>query len=561
MMPRSHKALHVGLTALLCLVIWLTYRPALKHVARDDQWNFLTEARYQRHFKRLVAGYYAFNRTSVMGRGDYPLFRPLLYVLLAAEKALFDHRFAWWQTAGILVHCAVVYLFLTLLLRLDRLGAPSAESARFRLRTLAAYGLALFFSVNVSIMELVIYHHLTAYMVFVLFELGVMVLAVDLLAEPNSSVRMHQLRVAGVFTLLLLAAFTYEIGQFFAVVVGVMLGTAAWREGKRWQAVGQAALCCSVLLLFQLADRTDRFLHPPRPQDLGESTVLAEAWTPATVVNAGRYLTFCIVQPFFPSCVNVQFASRLVVPEPITNLANYLRPDPLLGISLLVVFAAVVLTVIRLRWLGSDPCKESRLITVVLAAALVALHMSIIVLGRMNMRPRPNILSMNSYYAYLPLAMLLVGLYAFWSSAPSASDHGSERIAGGFRAAIVAGLLVLSVASAGKVYDMNCQITTAHRPLRSAIAFFDNLVRQHAVEPRFAMAFSPEAWQRFGSFRHRYVIQVPLPVALHACHVDYENPTHIVTVVDGKWHVDPVSESRADWRAVSARARLGAKPP
>src|SRR5579859_6304010 len=94
---KSPRAIHAVLTAGLFVVIWMTFRPALLHGARDDQWNFLTETRYQRHLKRLVVNFYAFNRTSELGRGDYPLFRPILCVLLATEKAFFGHRFIWWQ--------------------------------------------------------------------------------------------------------------------------------------------------------------------------------------------------------------------------------------------------------------------------------------------------------------------------------------------------------------------------------------------------------------------------------------------------------------------------------
>ncbi len=507
----SHKAIHATVMVGLCLAIWLTYRPALKHGARDDQWNFLTDTRNQRHFKRLILRHYAYNRTSEMARGDYPLFRPVLYALLAGEKAFFGHRFLGWQAVGIIVHCAIVCLLLTLLLRLDRLGSPGEGSTGLRLRTVAAYGLALFFAVDVSIMELVIYHHLTGYLVFLLLELGVMVLVVDLLADANSSVRVRLARIGGAFVLALLAAFTYEIGQLFAVVVGLVLGAAAWRAGKRRQGVALAGLFCLVLVLFQLADRGHRLLHPPQSQDLGESTILAVACSPTTLINAGRYLAFCLVQPFFPSCVDVGFASRLIVPEPRDSLANFMRLDPLLGVSLLVVAGVGVLTAIGFRRLGSDPSRGPRLMVVLLAVALVVLHMSIIVLGRMNMRPRPTILSMNSYYAYFPLAMLLVGLYALWSSAPAAATPRRERLAGVLQMAVVAGLLVLSVASARKVHAMNVEIRNVHRPLRNCITFLDDLVREHGTDTGVSVWRShPRRWStsaplhRDTSFRDRY---------------------------------------------------------
>jgi hypothetical protein len=541
--PRSHWAMHGAGVAGIWLVIWLTFWPSLKHAARDDQWNFLTDNRYERHFKRLVLRNYAFNRTSEMARGDYPLFRPILCGLLATEKALFDHRFVWWQIVGIAVHCAVVGLVLKLLLRLAGLGGRNTA------RTIAAYALALFFGLDVAVMELPIYHHLTGYMLFLLCQLGVVLLVLDLLVDSHGRRPGRLLRIGGAFLLALLGAFTYEIGQFFAVVVGLVLGATWWQGGNRRQGAALAALFCSVLIFFQLADRTHRALHPPRPIDLGESAILEEACSPLTLVNTARYFTFCIVQPFFPSCIEPRFASRLVIPEPADDAyANYHRLDPLMGVSLLVVLGAIALTIVSFRRLNSDPHLRPRLIIVFLALVLIGLHFGIIVLGRLNMRPRQNMLSMNSYYAYFPLAMMLVGLFASWSSVPATRRPRSERTAASLQVALAVGLLVLSAVSACKVHSMNVVIAGVHRPLRTTIGFLDKLVARHATDSRFGLAFSPEAWQRLDSFGHRYVLRVPLPVLLYVRHLNYANPTHVVTVVDGRWQSVPVEQYDGVWR-------------
>src|SRR5690242_14785447 len=110
------------LVALTCLA----YRPSVGHIARADHWWYLLQTADRETFGDIVAHTYSYGRT--VSHGDYGLFRPGLFTLLAAEKTLFGHDFAWWQRAGIFLHLANVGLFFLLLLRLGRLcggGDPS----------------------------------------------------------------------------------------------------------------------------------------------------------------------------------------------------------------------------------------------------------------------------------------------------------------------------------------------------------------------------------------------------------------------------------------------------
>jgi hypothetical protein len=521
------------------LAVWLTYWPSLSHAARDDQWNFLFENRHEDHLLPLLLGTYSFHRTAENGRGDYPLFRPALYALLACEKALFGHRFVCWQVAGLLAHCGVVTLLLALLLRLDRLGAGGIAPAGPRLRTVVAYGLALFFAVNFAVMELVIYHHLTAYVLFALLELGVMILALDVAAGAQR----RWLRIVLAFVLALLAAFTYEIGQFVAVGVGALLGVAAWRDGRSGRGLALLVLFASVLVLYQLADRLDRARHPPRAEDIGLLQVLAGTTPSATIANARRYLVFGTVQPFFPSCVKWWFASRVRVPEPGTVPWHELRPGRLLGASCAVMGALVGLTGLQLLRLDRGRQRRVQVIAALLAAGLLAGHMAIIVLGRMNLREDdPDVLAFNSYYAYLPLAMLMVVLYALWSGSPTVPRPGIERLAGIVQVVLLGGLLIVAHASARKVHAMNVTIAGVHRPLSACLRFLDGLVGEHRAEGRFALAFTPEAELRLRDFEASYKLPDALPQVLYHRWLDDEHPTHVIDLSDGEWKAYPVAE-------------------
>src|ERR1700712_5012914 len=123
--PRG-RWLHVPALLVLFLLIGWTYRPALGHPPREDQWNFLLDTFDEDRLVPLLLKTYSYNRTRVVFPGDYALFRPGLFALLSAEKAAFGHRTFYWQAFGVGLHCAVVWVFLGILLRLARLfPAPS----------------------------------------------------------------------------------------------------------------------------------------------------------------------------------------------------------------------------------------------------------------------------------------------------------------------------------------------------------------------------------------------------------------------------------------------------
>src|SRR5262249_38544498 len=141
---------------------------------------------------------------------------------------------------------------------------------------------------------------ISGYMLFLAFSLAATFLSLHVLARPDSPPALQGLRLAGTYLLLLFGAFTYEIGQFFAVVVGGVLGTAARGSGRPGRAVGLVALLAGVLPLYQGANLLDRTVHRP-PTDETVATIVKQAWSPQTIEHATSYVRAATVHPFFPS--------------------------------------------------------------------------------------------------------------------------------------------------------------------------------------------------------------------------------------------------------------------
>ena len=136
----------------------LSYYPSLFHIARSDHLAYLADMAGVHDWFTLAVKSYAFNRQRLFVPGDEMLFRPLLYFILGTETWLFGHRFICWQAVGILLHLGVLWWLLKLLLHLG-------------LRSTAVL-LTCWMACLLPVMELVIWHHLDAYLVFGILTLA-----------------------------------------------------------------------------------------------------------------------------------------------------------------------------------------------------------------------------------------------------------------------------------------------------------------------------------------------------------------------------------------------------
>ena len=131
------------------------------------------------------------------------------------------------------------------------------------------------------------------------------------------------------------------------------------------------------------------------------------------------------------------------------------------------------------------------------------------VLGRMNIRPGPAVLTANCYYAYTSLLFALLAASALW--------HAVGEWAARLRAALAVALLTLTAHGAELVWRAN--VAVAHqdrewsRPIRAVQAFVD----AHRGEPGFGFSID-------------YTNSDPVPVV-------YERP--ITDVVFREWTAAP----------------------
>lgn len=539
------RRLNLLFLAGLIAAIWATYWPSLQHVPRADQWAYLIDTLHCRTLGELWSESYSYNRVRAVGPGDADLFRPILFALLVAEKHFFGNNFVPSQAIGLVLHTAVVVLLFTLLLRISR-GAPApreAGQAGGLPWSLLPHGLTVFFALNFASMELVVWAHLHGYLLFLIFVLAALVLLGRLAYRDDLTPRGVRWTLAGCWVLALLSAFTYELGQFFAIILGVAVGGVVWRrvgnpptKSRLRGALVHACAFVAILPLYQAVNKWDRVVHQGRfAEEYLPEMIHERALSMDTLEHAGRFAAFALVQPFFPSATGCWYqGERIHVQEPVFGWIKYVQPNLklLLSYGILALVVGFCVAGAR-RWRRGEGRHNWPMLMV--PWTLLALYAAITVLGRMNLRPSRFVLASNSYYTYIALLFFVIGACALWQSL----GRASARWPRGCAAALCAGLVFLGVYSSGRIRHVAQRITDRYAGFHQAVRDLEAFIAAHAHEPDFRLAFDMRPSDPF-PVTH----SIPFPLTLYSRWIDNGAPRYVITFPDGQFTAIPADQWR-----------------
>jgi hypothetical protein len=489
-MLRPAVLVELGCAGLLAVLVWLAYAPSLKHAPRADQWCFLVDTLDDHTFLDTLRHSYSYNRTRRIAPGDTDLFRPVLFALLSAEKVFFEGDLGAAQAAGIVLHGVVCGLLVVLLRQITGLNGKD-DSGRSLVTTLLPYAVAALFALNPGVQELVIWTHLHGYLLFLVLLLGSVALLVRH-ASGSAAGTWRSPSLWGSWMLALFAAFTYELGQVYAVLAGLVLAAAVVNRAGRVRAAGLLTMFVVISVAYQGANAIDLRSHTGEfePEN-NRRRVVEEAIGPATVEHSARFGVYTVVQPFFPTVPEHTFTGgRLHIAESLWTRHGRRNLGPAAVISALVFALAVGLALAGLTRIGR-PEHRLRLLVLSLFAALFAVYAGMNVLGRMNLRPVPEILASNSYYTYPALLFALLACFTAWSAADLPAVWAVNA-----RGVLLAGLVVLAVLGAEHVRRVNQDVTTCLAEVAKPIRTVNTFVRHHRHEPDFSFTIDHAASDR-----------------------------------------------------------------
>ncbi len=512
---------HCAVALLIVTTIWVVYWPSMGIFSGADHLDYLINIFGHHSTWDIFAHTYSYNRTRIVGPGDTMCFRPLFFAWLAWQQAWYEAHLPAWQATGVWLHCLVCYLMFRILRIAGRAGGNDS-AWKFLMAVIAT----LFFALNPNVVVMIVWTHINAYMVFVICTLVALELLIRLTLDGKEPTSSSRFQLAGAWLLICAAAFTYELGQFLAVLAGLFLLWTAHARAQTRRGILQCLAFSSIALLYQLANAVDQRIHAGLYQpDLGLPTILGKACSRECLEHALRLLAYCFAQPFFPQAFHATASGRLQVHEtdwgamPVNGwtLVSFLVIAALLGLTILAGYHAL------------SGGQRTFVHASALVAVLLLVYLALIVCGRMNIRPSPEVLQANAYYAYTPLLLFLVGLGFLWLTTARDTWGVPWRVLWGVQLAC---LLLLSCIGAKQTRE----VTTFHAlksPGCEGVALVQTLVREHGRDPGFGIAFDA-AQERIKG--------VPLLSILFNRYENNRNPSHVVWWRNSRFLILPWAE-------------------
>jgi|GEM_PF-2357739 hypothetical protein len=451
----------LGLMLLLGLTV-LAYLPALFHVARADQVSFLAEyAGRENNFQMIIDSLF-YNRTREFSPGDAALFRPLLFLMLSVQKAVFGYGPFWWQLVALLAHLFTVGALWRLLRR---------WSGEVRAYHAAAWLMLVFFAVLFTNMEAVIWHGITPYVFFA----GFILLAMDQLDVFICSQGRNRRAVWACAAWLLAAVLIYEAGIIYILCFTGYTCLMLRGTGRvRWSLAVLAPL-----IVYTGWSAGHWFLAGIHP-DAETGQMLSQAFSLKTVRNYLMVLKWFVAGAFFFQPQDITRITRLIAdpviftwPWPFNDWLA-VRWFGMAGVAALGVSIGMGTRFI------ADKVTRGR---VLLLCTMLLGYIAMLTIGRTNTREDGTGVECSYYYFYNFWVLLSVLLYL------PLREFFARQVVLRWIAAFA--LVIFAGSNAWSVYRMTASIAVSCRDVRIAGIRLDKFVAQHRNEKDFTFYMAP----------------------------------------------------------------------
>lgn len=471
--------------AIIAIFNLLIYFPSFLHVARADQIAYLLRMADTHDWFSLAIKSYAYNRSGAFASGDELLFRPVFYFLLGTEKWMFGYNFVCWQIAGVLLHLGVIWWLLRLLLDIQlSIFAPL---------------LVLFFSVSYIGMEMVIWHHINGYMLFVMFVLA----ALYQFRLYVSEERPQPWRLWVITGYLSVASFTYEVGCILSLLFTVYLWMCC-REGvvaryavlslshsERGQTQGvevyksiplqqrSALILLLPCILYVTLNATDLYFKG----FFGRTVAASDIANRLSVEKTAKQVIIADVWWFYGGVFATQVkpiaSGRVEINPPDLCWREFTRTRNLLSLSVISGFALISVYLLILSRAMSIKFIKERLAFIALITLIIISYTMLIVVGRANVVGLERGLTNNLYYSYIFEVFCIVLIY---SAVPFENLGNTVKL----KSIAIGLLLTLSFLNGLLVQDMNWKMVEWSKPYLQLVRKVESLLNKHREEPDFS---------------------------------------------------------------------------
>ncbi len=477
-----------GWWIVIALVSFWVYAPSFFHAARADQNAYLAETADYDSWGELFSATYSYPRSRQIDVGDETLFRPLLYLVLSLERWFFHYDAGAWQMTSFLLHWGV-------LVSLSRvLDVISNHWLRFPL--------ILAFSVSLASLEMVIWHHLSGYLLaFILFLEALRIFL--LLVMGNDAIERKKSQLQRLSALLTIAALLNEfilLGGIYLMTLGIL-----WPSSKNTsEQVPRLAKRCWTrllvpLMIYGFLSLVD-FLLRYRPENGWGMNGGRSFDVVATLGHAAHGVLMLAHLLMFPVWVTLVPLARTT--GALVSLGNFwegMTYQPVLSVGnllLLLILGASWLSLSRTygwRVKNSDePSARNSVasLAVGLGGGLFVLYFALIV-GFRQSEANVNYYLTNALYHFYPLLLFLT-IMLWGLLAQPLKQQGKLAV-------LWAMTLLLSATLSGWCgYQFNHAVADLHRPERTYLVTLNHFVQTHRREKDFSFLVVLNEREQFG---------------------------------------------------------------
>lgn len=432
----------------MAATLW-SYWPSLQHSPKHDQLSYLAETARFHSPAEIISGTISLNRSRIFMGRDETFFRPLLNVWLGLQRVAFGYDFPRWQAAGLALHLGVG-LAMYYLLNFLRPGLPAAM-------------LTAFFLLMLSNIPMVVWHHISAYLIFLILLLLALRHYAAFLKNPDND---RAVWLCGSF--MLPTVFIFEAGLFFCLCLAA--GIFLIRRDVRLSAwlLFPLALYASLSLMDLVLRQTVVNSEFSRVMNSGISL--------HTLKNSLLALKWFVTAGLFAHAKDVLELQRVVLaPWTLNPVWPFIGLDPALirglcaGLLLVVMLAA-----------GRSSLTRDKFFAATAGVMIVTLVLFISV-GRLNTRGIITGLFFNAYYIYFFWVLLIPAVYAWidWEKILRRPEGRLIRLA---CYALLAGMMFINILS---IRNITAYIARLDAPRVKAIAAMERFAAEHAAEPDF----------------------------------------------------------------------------
>lgn len=495
------------------------FYPSFFHTARGgDHLYFLIETAQYDNFTTLFKNTYSFTRTRTLAAGDNLLFRPLLYGFLSLEKSLFGYNFMWWQFVGFILHLLVLWQIFKIV--------------NMYMSMWFSFFLVLFFSTLFISSEMVIWHHLSSYLLFfVIFLEGFYWFIKYIQSDFQQDIHL------GLSILLIsISCFFYEIGIILSGIMwgGLIILKLLLPGNQVKLKIRSIFLYLIPIVFFGLVNLID-FLVQGK-QWVGQAVAGGYESGQKLFSVLFHYLNeicyLCVGSLLFPSILNIREGerSRLMGFE-WGNICDVSQVEIMLNMFAILLFCVGLVVVLRSffkRVMGKNQVKKDQLILLMLSLInfiFVGIFIVGIILGRLATAPLYLMYSLYDFYI-MYVFCLLGGIFLIKFLSEKYQFLGVKSI----KNVLVLGLVLLTLVNCVKVYQFNLSLKMISEPYRKYQVSLDAFFREHKEEQDFSFLVVSSQYQSICNIYEEgkggSVGQIFLMNALYKSYINNENPKY-----------------------------------